>query len=52
MHSWLHSWVFSSLLMLLILGVLVGFGTVLCALMYRIWGESKEEAPEPHMSKT
>ena len=43
--AWLcHSWFYSLGIELLILSLLAGLGTVLNALMCRIWGEAGEEA--------
>ena len=39
-----NSWIFSVGLMLLILSLLTGFGTLVHALMSRIWGEARDDA--------
>jgi hypothetical protein len=48
-ESWLHSWVFSFLILLLIVGLLTGFGALLYAVLCWTWGEGDKnelcEAP-------
>jgi hypothetical protein len=48
-NAWLHSWWFSFLTMLAIVGLFTSFGAFVYALIYRIWGEEdgKEELLEP-----
>jgi hypothetical protein len=51
--AWLcRSWIFSFGVEVLILGLLVGFGTFVNALLCRIWGVSSEEASTADESMT
>ena len=42
MNPWLHSWFFSLLIVLLILGLMAGFGVLVYVVLCRIWGEDED----------
>jgi hypothetical protein len=48
----LDSWGFSVVAMVFMLSILMGIGALVSLLMFRIWGEEREDAATAHMSST